>query len=52
MQSNKCFEEIKRAFQKPCDRQAISGIMPDLGHASPCNIGGLVSSDSLVLSRL
>lgn len=52
MQSNKYFEEIKKAFQKPCDRQAITGIMPDLGHASPCNTDGFVSSDYLVLSRL
>jgi len=34
------------------DRQAISGIMPDLGHHSPCSTDVLITSDSLVLNRL
>lgn len=53
MNSNKCFEEIQRAFQKPCliDKLLLR-LMPYLGCASPCNTDDLVSTDSLVLNRL
>lgn len=42
-------EGISRAMS---DKWAVTGIVPDLGHASPCNRGVLISSDSLVFNRL